>query len=59
MPPSSDQLREIQPAIRPRAPIEEPASFIGRDLEMARVREGLLEPGLQVVVYGEPGSKET
>lgn len=59
MPLSPEQLRQIHAAFRPHAPIEDPASFFGRDREVSRVRDALSEPGLQVVVYGEPGCGKT
>src|SRR5579872_1744121 len=59
MPLTPEQLQLLQTAFRPHAAIEDPASFFGRDREKTRVREALSEPGLQVVIYGEPGCGKT
>jgi hypothetical protein len=59
MPLSHEQLVLLQSAFRPHAPIEDPAAFFGRVRERTSLREALSEPGLQVVVYGEPGCGKT
>lgn len=59
MPLTKEQLLRIQSAFRPHSPIDDVASFFGRESELARVREALSEPGLHVIVYGEPGCGKT
>lgn len=53
------QLELLRTAFQPHAPIEDPKSFFGREEELAKIREALSEPGLQVVVYGTPGCGKT
>jgi Cdc6-like AAA superfamily ATPase len=59
MPISPEQLKLLKTVFRPHAAIEDPASFIGRAAERRRVHEALSDPGLQVVIYGEPGCGKT
>lgn len=46
-------------AFRPHFPIEDPASFFGREAESTRVVEALHSPGQHIVIYGERGAGKT
>jgi hypothetical protein len=59
MPITPEQLDRLQRAFRPHSPIEDPNAFFGRERERASVHEAITRPGLQVVVYGEPGCGKT
>lgn len=49
----------LSKAFRPHAPIDDPASFVGRRAELERVRDSLFQPGLQIVIFGERGAGKT
>lgn len=59
MPITPEQRTLLATAFRPHAPIEDPSSFVGREVELERVSEALASPGLHVVVYGERGCGKT
>lgn len=59
MPISPEKFQLLQTVFRPHAAIEDPDSFVGRVEERRRVREAVSTPGLQVVIYGEPGCGKT
>lgn len=46
-------------AFRPHFPIEDPASFFGRQAERDRVIQALHSPGQHIVIYGERGAGKT
>jgi energy-coupling factor transporter ATP-binding protein EcfA2 len=56
---TDEQLEKLTVAFRPHYPIEDPSSFFGRQDELRRVREGIVQPGQQIVIYGERGAGKT
>jgi len=46
-------------AFRPHAPIEDPGSFVGREVELESVRDAIAANGLHVILYGERGCGKT
>lgn len=54
-----DQRTNLTIAFRPHSPIEDPGSFFGRQEELERVKDGIFEPGQQIIIFGERGAGKT
>ncbi len=49
----------LNTAFRPHSPIEDPSSFVGRQKDLERVKDGIDLTGQQVVIFGERGAGKT
>lgn len=54
-----EQRTKLTIAFRPHSPIEDPSSFFGRQEELERVKDGIFEPGQQIIIFGERGAGKT
>ncbi|NUB06096.1 AAA family ATPase [Azospirillum sp. Vi22] len=56
---NDEKLKLLSEAFRPHSPIKSPSAFVGRSVELNRVKESLHQHGLQIVVFGERGAGKT